>query len=105
MSKCLGQYANEYEIISLREETSLCKIYFATNNNLNKDCILKVINKDNLKKLDYDLIMKQLEREEQYTKLCHSINTVNFYNKIETEENIIFELEYCQSSLKVLFRV
>ena len=68
MSKILGQYANEYDIISLREETALCKVYFATNNNQKRDCILKVINKDNLKKLDYDLIMKQLKRVEQYIK-------------------------------------
>ena len=100
MSKLLGQYANEYEIISLREETGLCKVYYATNNNQKRDCILKVINKNHLKQLDYDLMMKQLEREEQYTKLCNSKNIVNFYNKLETEENIIFELEYCQSSLK-----
>jgi len=47
--------------------------------------------------------MKQLEREEQYTKLCNSQNTVNFYNKLETEENIIFELEYCKTNLKEYF--
>ena len=100
MSKYLGQYANIYDISGLREETGLCKVYFGTNNNLNRDCILKIINKNHLKQLDYDLIMNQLEREEKYTKLCNSNYTVNFYNKLETEENIIFELEYCQCSLK-----
>ena len=100
MSKYLGKYSNEYEVIGLREETGLCKVYFGTNNNLQRDCILKIINKEHINQLDYDLIMKQLEREEQYTKLCNSQNTVNFYNKLDTEENIIFELEFCQSSLK-----
>ena len=98
--KILGQYNNEYEIMGLRDETGLCKAYYGTNKNLERDCILKVINKEHIKQLDFDLIMKQLEREEQYTKLCNSENTVNFYKKFETEENIIFELEYCQSSLK-----
>jgi len=98
--KILGQYNNEYEILGLRDETGLCKAYYGTNKNLERDCILKVINKEHIKQLDFDLIMKQLEREEQYTKLCNSENTVNFYKKLETEENIIFELEYCQSSLK-----
>ena len=98
--KILGQYNNEYEIMGLRDETGLCKAYYGTNKNLERDCILKVINKEHIKQLDFDLIMKQLEREEQYTKLCNSENTVNFYKKFETKENIIFELEYCQSSLK-----
>jgi len=98
--KILGQYNNEYEIMGLRDETGLCKAFYGTNKNLERDCILKVINKEHIKQLDFDLIMKQLEREEQYTKLCNSENTVNFYKKLETEENIIFELEYCQSSLK-----
>jgi len=98
--KILGQYNNEYEIMGLRDETGLCEAYYGTNKNLERDCILKVINKEHIKQLDFDLIMKQLEREEQYTKLCNSENTVNFYKKLETEENIIFELEYCQSSLK-----
>ena len=98
--KILGQYNNEYEILGLRDETGLCKAFYGTNKNLERDCILKVINKEHIKQLDFDLIMKQLEREEQYTKLCNSENTVNFYKKLETEENIIFELEYCQSSLK-----
>ena len=98
--KILGQYNNEYEIMGLRDETGLCKAFYGTNKNLERDCILKVINKEHIKQLDFDLIMKQLEREEQYTKLCNSENTVNFYKKFETKENIIFELEYCQSSLK-----
>ena len=98
--KILGQYNNEYEIMGLRDETGLCKAFYGTNKNLERDCILKVINKEHIKQLDFDLIMKQLEREEQYTKLCNSENTVNFYKKFEKKENIIFELEYCQSSLK-----
>jgi serine/threonine protein kinase len=84
----------------LKEETGLCKIYMGENNNLKRLCILKIINKNHLKQLDYDLIMKQLEREEEYTKLCKSKNIVNFYRKLETEENIIFELEYCDNNLK-----
>ena len=31
--------------------------------------------------------------------LCNSTNTVNFYRRLETEENIIFELEYYEDNL------
>ena len=95
MSGYLGQYENDYEHTFLKEETGLCKVYMGVNKNLQRTCILKIINKNHLKQLDYDLIMKQLEREEEYTKLCNSKYTVNFYRKLETEENIIFELEFC----------
>jgi len=100
MSGYLGQYENDYEHTFLKEETGLCKVYMGVNKNLQRTCILKIINKNHLKQLDYDLIMKQLEREEEYTKLCNSKYTVNFYRKLETEENIIFELEFCKMNLK-----
>jgi len=100
MSEYLGIYQNDYEEIYLKEETGLCKVYIGINKNLQRTCILKIINKKHLKQLDYDLIMKQLEREEEYTKLCNSKYTVNFYRKLETEENIIFELEFCKMNLK-----
>jgi len=100
MSEYLGIYQNDYEEIYLKEETGLCKVYIGINKNLQRTCILKIINKKHLKQLDYDLIMKQLEREEEYTKLCNSKYTVNFYRKLDTEENIIFELEYCKMNLK-----
>ena len=44
-------------------------------------------------------MMEQLYREEEITKLCKSEYTVNFYRKLETEDNIIFELEYCDTNL------
>ena len=103
MSEYLGNYINDYKNVFKLEETGLCKIVMGENKNLKRLCILKIINKSHLKQLDYDLMKKQLEREEEYTKLCNSKNTVNFYRKIETEENIIFELEYCKTNLKEYF--
>ena len=103
MSKYLGNYINDYKNVFMIEETGLCKVFMGENKNLERLCILKIINKNHLKQLDYDLIMKQIEREEEYTKLCKSKNIVNFYRKLETEENIIFELEYCKANLKDYF--
>ena len=103
MSEYLGNYINDYKNVFKLEETGLCKIVMGENKNLKRLCILKIINKSHLKQLDYDLMKKQLEREEEYTKLCNSKNTVNFYRKLETEENIIFELEYCKTNLKEYF--
>ena len=103
MSEYLGKYINDYKNVFKVEETGLCKIVMGKNKILNRLCILKIINKNHLKQLDYDLMKKQLEREEEYTKLCNSKNTVNFYRKLETEENIIFELEYCKTNLKEYF--
>ena len=43
--------------------------------------------------------MKQIEREEEITKLCKCDNIVNIYNRYENEDYIIFELELCDISL------
>ena len=96
----LGEYKNNYEDIFFDDETNTSKIYKGYNKIFNRDCCLKVINKEQLKMGDYDLLLQQIKREEELTKLCNSENTVNFYQKLETKENIIFELEYCNEDMK-----
>ena len=102
MKDILGQYFNDYSEISSNEEnqSNFSEIYNAHNNKYDRDCILKIISKDTLKKVDYDLMIQQLKREEEITQLCASENIVKFYRKIETDNAIIFELEYCDRSLK-----
>ena len=109
MKEKLGKYYDDYEDIceesvdetdSYEDEHKLARIYVATNLKSNKDCILKIINKKVLKNLDYDLMEKQIRREEELTKLCESKNVVKFYRKFDTESSIIFELEKCDSNLK-----
>ena len=102
MKDILGQYFNDYSEISSNEEnqSNFSEIYNAHNNKYDRDCILKIISKDTLKKVDYDLMIQQLKREEEITQLCASENIVKFYRKIETDNAIIFELENCDGSLK-----
>ena len=99
----LGQYNDNYEDIYFEDETNTSMIYKAQNKIYNRNCYLKVINKEQLKMGEYDLLLEQINREEKLTKLCNSENTVNFYQRLETNKNIIFELEYCDYVLKEYF--
>ena len=99
MSSILAQYKDDYEDMHFEDESNLSKIYRAFNIKSNKECILKVISKEVIQQVDYDLMMEQLKGEEEITKLCNSDYTVNFYRKLETENNIIFELEDCETNL------
>ena len=99
MATFLGQYIYNYEEILESEETQYGKIYTAFNIIKNRRCCLKVINKDQLKLGDYDFLIGRIRREEQLTKICKSKNVVELYEKYETENNIIFELEYCECDL------
>ena len=98
-SNFLEKYSKDYKDIVYIEETKFSKIYKAYNIANERDCCLKVINKEELKKGDYDFHLEQINREEEITKLCNCENIVNFYQKLETEENIIFELELCELDL------
>ena len=108
MAKFLGQYFCNYEDVSreisneeLEEDldTNDTKIYIAYNKITKRDVVLKVISKQKLKEGEYNFLLEQLKREEQLTKLCNSPYIVNFYQKLETDENIIFELEHCGEDL------
>ena len=99
----LDQYKDEYEDISSENETNMSSLYSAFNTITNKECYLKVISKEKLKTMDYDFLLERLRQEEEITKLCNSENTVNFYRKLETENHIIFELEYCNDNLNNYF--
>jgi len=43
--------------------------------------------------------MEQINNEEKFTKIFNSQNTVNFYRRLENQNYIIFELEYCSEDL------
>ena len=112
MSQYLGQYATNYKEICLVDniqesgedkneiETNDNKFYKALNKITNKAVTLKIISKQKLKDEDYDFCFEQLNREEQLTKLCSSPYTVKFYQRFETDDYIIFELEQCDTDAK-----
>ena len=106
MKKKLGIYYDDYDDINEEEEdnigneSNLTKIYKASDKKTGNNCILKIINKEILKQVDYDLMYQQIKREEELTKLCASENIVKFNRKFETDDCIVFELEDCGNSLK-----
>ena len=95
----LGTYKDQYSEITEKYTTNMSTLYEAVNKTTNTECILKVISKEKLKSLDYDFFLERLKQEEEITKLCNSEHTVNFYRKIENDNYIIFELEYCDDNL------
>ena len=101
MSKILGQYTDDYEDIVNEDkfEIGLSKIYMAKNKNNNKYFCLKVISKEKLKNQNYIFIQDRLKKEQEIQTLCNSDNTLNFYRRLETDDNIIFELEYFDDNL------
>jgi len=99
----LGQYIDEYEDIYYYDEiydTNKGKYYKAYNKKFDRNCILKVIDKKKFEDSDFDFLMEQINNEEKLTKICNSQNTVNFYRRLENQEYITFELEYCSENLK-----
>ena len=101
MSKLLGEYKDDYEVIvnDDKNETGMSKIYSAYNKKTHTECCLKIISKEKLKIQNYDYLLERLQKEQDLQTLCNSKNTVNFYRRLETEDNIIFELEYCEDNL------
>ena len=94
ISQMLEQYKKEYKDLILEEDTNNNKIFSAFNVINQRSCILKVINKEKLKLGDYNFLIRQIKREEELTSYCNSEYTVNLFRKLDTNDDIIFELEY-----------
>ena len=111
MSKILGEFNNDYEeIVSIEDAsevdkklseivTKMTKIYSAYNKKDKRQCCLKVINKEKLNSQDYIFLQERLNKEQEIQTLCNSSYIVNFYKRLETKDNIIFELEYFDDNL------
>ena len=97
----LGKYKNEYQDLMKEDndETSMSQIYKGTNKEKDEEVCLKIISKEKLKAQDYNYFVERLNKEQEIQTLCNSENTVKFYRRLETEENIIFELESCDDNL------
>ena len=107
----LGQYINNYEFNHDDndeedgfEERDDNQIYRAYNVIRNQKCILKVINKKDLLEGDFDLLMEHIKNEENIAKLCKSENILNLIQKLETENNLIFEYEDYKHNLMSYLR-
>ena len=111
MAEMLGQYINNYEFNHDDndeedgfEERDDNQIYRAYNVIRNQKCILKVINKKDLLEGDFDLLMEHIKNEENIAKLCKSENILNLIQKLETENNLIFEYEDYKHNLMSYLR-
>ena len=96
----LGEYKDNFKDIFFIGENNYKKFYKVHNIKEERDSCLKVIDKKKLEEGDYDFLLKQIQREEEITKLCKCENIVNIYDKFENENYIIFELELCDINLK-----
>ena len=104
VKEALGDYYTNYTNIYLESETNMSKICIAYKKEDDSECILKIIDKRELQKGDYDFHLELLKNEEELTKLCTSENIVHFYRKIENENYITYEFEDYQENLqKYLF--
>ena len=102
MSSVYDILKNEYDI-KFFDETNTFKIYKAFKKKEDKEVILKIINKNQLKLGDYDFLLEQIKNEEEINKLCECENIVNLIRKFEIENNIIFEFEpYTKNLMKYL---
>ena len=98
----LGEYKDEFKNIKLIKQDLISNIYKAENIKDNRKVSLKVYNKKNLEKGDYDFFLEQIKREEEIIRLCRSDNIINIYRKMETLDNIIFEMESWETNLKIV---
>ena len=105
LSEIFGQYRSDYQdlIHDIEADTNTRKIYNGFNIKNNRQCILKIISKKKLLLGDYDFLIQQINREEEINKICKSENIIEFYRRLDTNDNIIFELEYCECDLKSYF--
>jgi len=80
-----------YDDITLIDKNEFFKIFEAKNIKENRQCCLKIIDKEILEK--YADLNKFIENEVNITKRCNSENTINFYGKKESIKSIIFEFD------------
>ena len=99
MTSFLGEYENNYEEILKDEESLINKLFFAFNIKSNRTCYLKVIDKENIKKFDYDFLNAQINKEKELSKICKSENIIELYDVLETNTHFILELEYSENNI------
>ena len=97
----LKEVNNNYEIKKFINKSNISKIYQAKNIKENKNVSLKVIEKKKLNN-NYDLFMKQIQREEEILNLLKlyvtdtSDNIIHLYQTIETENYIILNSNFVE---------
>ncbi len=95
----LGEYKDQFVDIKLLENNINYDIYRAFGKKENLKVILKVIDINHLKQLDYDYHLNQIKREEEILGLCKSENILKLYRRLETKNKIIFVLENYKMNL------
>ena len=93
----------QFKIIKFVNKSNISRIYHAQNIKENRNAYLKVIEKKKLEN-NYEEFMETIKREEEIIRLCESDNIINIFQKIETKNYIIFELEYCGKDLSTYIK-
>ena len=97
MSKILGKYKGEYEDIMFLETNNKNDIYEGYNKNDKRDVTLKIINKEKFK--DVNLLREKLNKEKQIINSCKSVNVLDIYRVLETDNNFILEQEFYETNM------
>ena len=96
----VDEISKYYSDIYFQSKSNISSIYAANNLKYERNCCLKVIEKKELQKIDYDFHLERLKREEEIMKLCNSDNIIKLYQTLETKNYIVYELEYCEQDLQ-----
>ena len=104
MSANLGQYRNNYKKIFPEETYYFYKKFSTVNKKTNKSVMLKIIERKQLKLGEYNYLLRQITNEEIITRLCDSEYIVKLYQKLETNDSIIFEYENFGENLHMFLK-
>ena len=104
MSKTFGKYIDEFEEVIFCEKHNKNDVYSGYNIKEKRPVSQEVINKEQMS--DYNLFIKNLEKEVQMVKLCKSDYILDFYRYMETDKNIIKEQSWTKqiymNTLKIM---
>ena len=95
----LGIFIDDYKNRYLINKNKIYKIYSAYNKKEDRQCRLKIIDKEVLKSENKDIINNLIDREVLMTQICNSENTIKFYKRMESSKSIILEFEMIENNL------
>ena len=95
-SELLSIYQDAFENIFIVDKKEYHCFFEATEKISNREVILKVYDKRLIEEGPKELLLKQIKREEELTKLCKCENVIELYEVLETDISIIFVYEKCE---------
>ena len=95
-SALLSYLRNQFKDLYLLDKKEYHYTYDAIEIQSDRPVFLKVYDKKLIEDGPKDLLLSQIKREEELTKLCKCENVIDLYYKLETDLCIIFVFEKCE---------